>query len=325
MVAIVGAIVLAFGVASLIGKTADYQKILDGLRDARKQWFPVCLGGLLVKYAGYVVAYRDVAQVEGGPRLPYRLTTKIVAAGFGAMVVGTGAGTIAVDYWALRSAGANHDGALARVLGLNTLEWAVLGGAATLCSIAIVLGLGADVPLAATLPWIVIVPFCFAAGAWVSSPQRSRRFTEDRRGRIRRLLGTAVLGLTLLRRLGLQPTRERGWAVVGVAAYWAGDLLCLWASLRAFGIDLLPPALILAYATGYASTMLPLPAGGAGSVDAAMTYALTLVGVPLVPALLATVVYRVFTFWLPLLPALGVLPFLRQIRAQLPETRAVLR
>lgn len=324
VVAITGAVILAFGVASLIGKAADYHKIVDGLQDARKQWFPLCLLGLVVKYAGYVVAYRDVAQVEGGPRLPYRLTTKIVAAGFGAMVIGTGAGTLAVDYWALRSAGARHDGALARVLALNTLEWAILGGAATVCAAAIVLGAGGDVPLGATLPWIVIVPLCFAIGAWVSSPKRSSRFTQLGPGVVRRLLGDAILGLVFLRRLGLQPRGGRGWAAVGVVAYWAGDLLCLWGALRAFGIDLLPPELILAYATGYASTMLPLPAGGAGGVDAAMTYALTLVGVPLVPALLGAVVYRLFTFWLPLLPALAVLPFLRQIRAQLPAARPAL-
>jgi uncharacterized membrane protein YbhN (UPF0104 family) len=321
-VAVVGAVLLAFGVASLIGKAADYHKILDGLEGARKQWFPLCLGGLVLKYAGYVGAYRGVAAAGDGPRLPYGLTTKIVAAGFGAMVIGTGAGTLAVDYWALRSAGAGHRGALARVLALNTLEWAVLGSAAAAAGAVLLVGLGADVSPAATLPWIVVVPLCFAVGRWVSAPSRSRRFTEGRPGRIGQLVGDAILGLVLLRALRLRPSRGGGWAVVGTAAYWAGDLLCLWGALRAFGVELGPAELVLAYATGYASTILPLPAGGAGSVDAAMTYALTLVGVPLVPALLGAVVYRVFTFWLPLLPALAVLPFLRNIRAELPTTPA---
>jgi uncharacterized protein (TIRG00374 family) len=86
--------------------------------------------------------------------------------------------------------------------------------------------------------------------------------------------------------------------------YWAGELLTVWMALRAFGVSLDPAGLVVAYATGYASTILPLPAGGVGGVDAASTYALTLVGVPLGPALLATLVQRLCTYWLPLAIAL---------------------
>lgn len=319
--ALIGAVVLAVGVASLIGNAADYDKILDSLQGAQKQWFPVAFGALFLKYTGYVLAYREVARLDGGPRLPVFLTFKVVAAGFGAMIVATGAGALAVDYWALRRAGTGHDGAMARVLGLNTLKWAVLGSAATVCALALIARAGPDVPLGATLPWLLVVPLCFAAGAWISAPARSGRFTSPGQGKVRRLFADAIQGLVLLRRLSLLPVRQGGWGVLGIALFWAGDVICLWAALRAFDIQLGLPALILAYATGYAVTILPLPAGGAGGVEAAMTYALTLVGVPLVPALLGTVVYRVFTFWLPLLPAIAVLPFLRQIRAELPEAR----
>jgi len=45
-------------------------------------------------------------------------------------------------------------------------------------------------------------------------------------------------------------------------------------------------------------------------VDAAMTYALTAVGIPLAPALVAVAVYRLFGFWLPTVPALGALALL---------------
>jgi uncharacterized membrane protein YbhN (UPF0104 family) len=319
-VAVGGALVLAFGAASLIAKAADYHKILHALESADEEWFPLCLGAQIVRYLGYIAAYRDVAQVDKGPRLPFRLTAKIVAAGFGAAVVGTGAGTLAVDYWALRRAGATRDGAIARVLGLNTLEWAVLGSAATLSALAILI-VRDDVPLGATVPWLVVVPLCVVAGAWVSSPRRSGRFTSLGGGRIRGLLSDAIVGVMLLRRLRIRPTRDGGWGVAGVAGYWLGDIVCLWGALHAFGVDVGTPELVLAYATGYAATILPLPAGGAGGIEAAMTYALTLAGVPLVPALLGAVVYRFFTFWLPLVPGLLVLPFLRQLREELPATR----
>ena len=74
------------------------------------------------------------------------------------------------------------------------------------------------------------------------------------------------------------------------------------------------PALILAYATGYVLTRRSLPAGGAGVVDVLMTFALVWVGVPLAPALLGVITYRVFNFWLPVIPALAALPAVRRMR-----------
>jgi uncharacterized membrane protein YbhN (UPF0104 family) len=53
-------------------------------------------------------------------------------------------------------------------------------------------------------------------------------------------------------------------------------------------------------------------------VDAATTYALTLVGVPLAPALLATLVQRLCTYWLPLVVAILATPSLRRLRTDLP-------
>ena len=60
---------------------------------------------------------------------------------------------------------------------------------------------------------------------------------------------------------------------------------------------------MLGFALGQVAMILPLPLGGVGGVDAAMTYALTAVGVPLAPALVAVGVYRLFAFWAPTIPA----------------------
>ena len=140
--------------------------------------------------------------------------------------------------------------------------------------------------------------------AWIGAPYETAARPVDPDG-----LAAAVRPV---RRLQFVPAR-RGIGPVGSAVYWAGDILCLWAALRAFDVRLGVPALVLAFATGYVATALPLPAGGAGGVDAAMTYALTLVGVPLAPALLGTFTYRFFNFWLPLIPALAVLPAVRHL------------
>jgi hypothetical protein len=53
-------------------------------------------------------------------------------------------------------------------------------------------------------------------------------------------------------------------------------------------------------------------------VDAALTYALTLVGVPLAPVLLGAFAFRLFNFWLPVIPALAVLRTVRRIGNSAP-------
>jgi uncharacterized membrane protein YbhN (UPF0104 family) len=314
-------VVLAVGVATLVGKGADYAKLLDELEQVTLWWLPLCLLGEALRYLGYILAYRDVARVKGGPRLDYWMTTRIAAVGFGAFVVGAAAGGLAVNYWALRKAKARRHTAIARVLALNTLQWAVLAVGAVAAAIALLLGAAEGAPLAMTLPWLIVVPIAVAAAAWVSSPHRSERLTKTRRergifGGARRLFADAVRGVVLVRELLANP-RACAAGVLGFPLYWAGDLLCLWAALRAFGESVPLSALILGYATGYVATALPLPAGGAGGVDAALTFSLHAVGVPLAPALLGVFLYRLFNFWLPLVPAFAALPTVNDLSEEL--------
>ncbi|HVY62189.1 MAG TPA: hypothetical protein VHF22_11085, partial [Planctomycetota bacterium] len=53
-----------------------------------------------------------------------------------------------------------------------------------------------------------------------------------------------------------------------------------------------------------------------------MTFALDATGVPLAQALLGVICYRLFAFWLPLIPALVAIPRLRRIEAQLAAMAA---
>ena len=116
------------------------------------------------------------------------------------------------------------------------------------------------------------------------------------------------------------PPREHGLGLLGAAAYWAGDIACLWGALQLFGNPRLSvPALIVGYATGYVLTRRSLPAGGAGIVEIAMTFALHWVGFPFVRALLGVVVYRLFNLWLPMVPALAVLPRVTEMRAEFEQ------
>jgi hypothetical protein len=170
---------------------------------------------------------------------------------------------------------------------------------------------------AITLPSLMIVP-CFALAIWVTSPKRLARLSRTKRssGWIKTSFANAVAGAGNVRSLIVNP-REHGLGPVGNSLYWAGDVLCLWAALQLVGgKHITLAALVLAYASGYVLTRRALPAGGAGIVEVALTFALVGMGIRFVPALIGVLVYRLFNFWLPIVPALILLPTIRQLRAR---------
>ncbi len=334
---VVLALLLTSAAVALVGRAADYSKLDDAVRKASGIWFPVGFGGILLAYGGYILAYRAVARVRGGPELGYWTATRVVALSFGAFAAGSAPGGLAVQYWALRRAGmALHD-AVRRVLAFNTLSWATLGLLAT-ASAALVLAGAGRAPYAVTATWIAVVPFSFLAGLWVSAPGRIERLARMPRpvprprerslapwgrwlaSKLRAGFADAVGGLEIVRAVFLRPLRE--WeSIVGLSLFWIGHMVTVHASIKAFGGELGLAALALAFTTAYVITALPLPGGGAGGIEASLALTLHLVGLPLAQALLAAVLYRVFSFWIPLGPALAFVPTLPTLQRDLAKAR----
>jgi uncharacterized protein (TIRG00374 family) len=130
-------------------------------------------------------------------------------------------------------------------------------------------------------------------------------------------LADAVGGVLVVRHLLTHP-RSHPAGILGFAIYWFGHLFTLYVAMRAFGVDDIGLAtLVLAFATGYVATALPLPGGGSGGIEAALAFSLHAVGVPLAPAFLAALVYRFFTFWLPIVPALALFPTVKSLDREL--------
>ena len=156
-----------------------------------------------------------------------------------------------------------------------------------------------------TLPWAITVPLGFAAALWAVGHRQ--RFAD--KGHWRDGLAQALESIHVLRCLF---ARRHLAGPVGAAVYWFGEMACLWACLHAFAhgapnVELL----LVGYATGYALTRRTLPLGGAGAVEALLPFALSWTGVPLAAAVLAVFTYRIFNFWLPVVPAVVGLRSLR--------------
>jgi uncharacterized membrane protein YbhN (UPF0104 family) len=304
------ALLVTVGVGALIGRAAGFARVRDALGDADARWFTVCFAAEVASFAAYALVVRAALAWRDGPDPGYGLGLHVTLASLGAtrVVAAAGAGGLAVTYWCFTRAGFAAREALVRVLGLNTLVYLAFGVGAWIAALLATIGALGDASLALTVPWLALVPVCVVAARLVTDPGRFGAAPGPGANVARRALWYAIAGAAWVR----QVLRERpGRRHFGAAAlYWAGDAVCLWAALHSVGEPLPVAELVLAYATGYAAMILPLPLGGVGGVDAAMTFALTAVGVPLAPALVAVAVYRLFGFWVPTIPALGALALL---------------
>jgi len=90
-------------------------------------------------------------------------------------------------------------------------------------------------------------------------------------------------------------------AVLLCAARTGFDYGCLLAALRATGSHPSPSLVLLAYAVSGVIGLVPVTPGGLGIVEASMSGMLVLAGVSAGRAFLATLAYRVASYWLPLL------------------------
>jgi uncharacterized membrane protein YbhN (UPF0104 family) len=308
-----GAAAVALAAAIGLADLAGYDRLLHVVSRIDPPLLAACFAGQVVAYLGYVLAVRDIARVDDGPGLSLSLTTRTVVAGFGVFAATHSAGGFAVDYWAFRRSGLERKDAISRVLGLGALEYLVLAPAALISALYLFFSDVGHVKQAMTLPWLAVVPG-FVLAFWLSAPKRAERLSDPGDGgRIRQGFAHAIAGIWKLRCLATRPKRHGG-GLIGVALYWLGDIATLWAALEVFHAELSLPALILAYATGYVATRRSLPAGGAGIVEVLMTFSLVWVGLGLAPALMGVLVYRLFNFWLPIVPALVVLPSLSRLR-----------
>ena len=95
---------------------------------------------------------------------------------------------------------------------------------------------------------------------------------------------------------------EDWWrALLAAAGNWGLDYLALLAALTAVGARPKPSLVLLAYVAAVVLGMIPITPGGLGFVEAGLTATLALAGVSAANAVLATLAYRLVSYWLPIL------------------------
>ncbi len=113
----------------------------------------------------------------------------------------------------------------------------------------------------------------------------------------------------------LQSPKKIATGAGGTLLLTLAFVLCLDASVRAFGGSLSFTTVAVVFLTGNAlGSAAPTP-GGLGAVEGALSLGLTLAGLPAGTATSAVLMFRLLTFWLPVLPGWAAFAHLQRTEA----------
>jgi uncharacterized protein (TIRG00374 family) len=281
-------------------------------------WLAIALGFTIGMFIGYVLLFHGVFAREAAGRLTVRESYQICMAGLAAtrLFSAGGAGGIVLTAWAMRAAGLRRRVVADKVVSFLVLTYLVYMAALIVFGYGLRFGIfpGPD-PLTmtvipATLALIVTALGLLMALVPTDFERRlqSLALGHGRIGRLAQRAATVPATASAGIRDALTHLRSRDPALLGAFVYWACQIAVLWASFEAFGES--PPlaVLVLGFFVGMLGNLLPLP-GGIGGVDGGMIGAFAAFNVDAGLAVVAVLVYRGFTFWLPTLP--GVIAYLQ--------------
>lgn len=261
------------------------------LRQASPLWLALTVAAAVIPFAG---ATTTVLAFSPVPLRALPTAAAQVAGTFLSLLGPAGLGGMALNVRYLYRRGASTPAALASVLAIQVVSVAVT--AAVLLLAVVTSGRTASgVRLLPDVVTLVTVVSAAAVALAVLLVPRVRRAVV---ARLREPVGRA---LAVLRDLVHRPARlARG--VLGSCLVTGGFLAALAASLHAYDapVPLLELAVVLFAGTAVGS-VFPTP-GGVGAIEAAIAAGLVAVGVDPVPAVLASVTYRIATLWVWVLP-----------------------
>jgi len=283
----------------------------DQLDDFNPLWYVAMVGLQVGSYACmWAVQTLAMRSDHVGPIV----TSQLASNAFGRVVPGGIAASGAMQYAMLVRAGIPAGAAASGMTASSALVFGILLALPLFAVPAMLFGTPVDPGLArAAVVGGVIFLLLFAAGAasifWDRPLVVAGRAVQGVRNRVLRRR-TPLRGLPerLLReRDEVRSVLGRRWweAVLFAAGRWVLDYLTLLAALTAVHADPRPSTVLLAFCAAQFLGTLPLTPGGLGFVEAGLTGTLALAGVGAGAAVVATLAYRLVSFWLPI-PSGGV-------------------
>ncbi len=277
----------------------------QNLREIDILWFPLLA---LLQFATLGCTW--ILQRLTIPRSPWSAVIDSQLAGNALAKIAPGGGAMgaALQYRMLVERGVERGRAVAGITAVNLLTFAVVLGLPVLALPALISGsVNGDLLDAGIVSLIVFVLLAAAASVLLAADTPLHKVTtliERGRNKLRRNSPDT-------RNLPERVKRERDrilaalgddWpkALLATVGRWAFDYAILLASLAAVGAHPAPGLVLLAFCAAQVLAQIPVTPGGLGFVETGLTALLALAGVGAGDAVLATFLYRLFTYWLPL-------------------------
>jgi undecaprenyl-diphosphatase len=262
------------------------------LQSANWLWVPVVLACSVATYLASAIGMLGTVSI----RLPFWATTLTQAASsFINRVSPANVGGMALNVRFMQKAGVEPSAGVAAV-GVNALAGALVHG---VLLVIFFTWAGRNLSKAFKIPssskLLLILAIVAAVVGIVMATRQGRRFAA------RKVLPGVRSSLANLRRVAQSPVKLAllfGGSALVTLAYIAG----LWASVEAFGGGAGFAALGAVYLVSAALAAASPTPGGVGAIEAALTAGLTGIGVSAGAAVAAVILYRLATYWLPVLP-----------------------
>ena len=301
----------------LLPQLAGLEDTWHRIENGSPYWMFLALLFTAGMFGGYVMMFRGVfARGETGAHIGWRESYQITLAGLAAsrIFAAGGAGGLVLTAWALRRAGMAKRLVADKTLSFLILTYFPYVAALIVCGLGLRFGIfRGEAPFGLTVVPAVFAFIALGIGLSIAlvPTDLQRRLggwaaDDGRLARVARKLAHLPGGAAAGRRGAQEDLPARDPARGGAGGWWGFQILVLWAAFRAFGDA--PPAAVLvqAFFVGMLGNLLPMP-GGVGGVEGGMIASFVAFGVDGGLAVVAVLVYRAFTFWLPMLP--GVIAY----------------
>jgi uncharacterized protein (TIRG00374 family) len=290
----------------------------DRLDDFNPLWY-VAMVALQVGSYGCMWAVQKLA--VRAERLGPVITSQLASNAFGRIVPGGVAAAGAMQYAMLIRAGVAPAAAASGMTASSLLVFGILLALPLFAAPAILFGapvdpgLGRAAAIGAAV-FVTLIAVGAAAIVYDRPLELAGRAVQSVRNRVlhgRRAPLSGVPARLIRERDEVREVLGKRWweALLFAAGRWVLDYLTLLAALTAVHADPRASTVLLAFCAAQFLGTLPLTPGGLGFVEAGLTGTLALAGVPAGAAVVATLAYRLVSFWLPI-PAGGVAAILHR-------------
>jgi uncharacterized protein (TIRG00374 family) len=270
-------------------------------------WWLVSM--LLLETGAFYCLWRVQKIALRAPHLSPVATSQLAGNAFGRIVPGGAATAGALQYRMLTDAGISRAAAVSGLTAASLLLTGMLLALPLLALPAVLAGEPIDANLArAAWAGLFATAVMGAGGAvllaldgpleWVGRTlQRARNALRRRHEPIHDLPERLVKERNLIR--SVLGDRWKA-ALLATSGRWVFDYIALVAAVASVGHVPLLYGVLLAYCVAQILSGLPFTPGGLGFVEAGLTGTLVLAGVDAADAVVATLAYRLVSYWLPL-------------------------